>query len=73
MKPRAVVFLVRGLDSVRVRGDRRTAEMVSEQVGQRPVRADGGKLLIYFFRNSSGSIPACLRMARSVPSGMSPG
>ncbi len=28
----------------------------------------------YFFcRKSSGEIPACLRMARSVPSGMSPG
>ncbi len=25
------------------------------------------------FKNSSGSMPACLRMARSVPSGMSPG
>ena len=30
-----------GLDSARVRGDRRTAEMVSEQKTQRPVRADG--------------------------------
>lgn len=28
----------------------------------------------YFFcKNVSGSMPACLRMARSVPSGMSPG
>jgi hypothetical protein len=28
----------------------------------------------YFFcKNRSGSTPACLRMARSVPSGMSPG
>ena len=28
----------------------------------------------YFFcKNTSGSMPACLRMARSVPSGMSPG
>ena len=25
------------------------------------------------FRNSSGDIPACLRMARKVPSGISPG
>ena len=30
---------VRGLDSVRIRGDGRTAEMVTEQVGQRPIRA----------------------------------
>ena len=30
-----------GLDSARIGGDRRTAEMVTEQVGQRPVRADG--------------------------------
>jgi hypothetical protein len=30
-----------GLDSARVRRNRRTAEVVSEQVGQRPVRADG--------------------------------
>jgi hypothetical protein len=30
-----------GLDSVRVRGDGRTADVVTEQVGQRPVRADG--------------------------------
>jgi hypothetical protein len=30
-----------GLDSAGVRGHRRTAEVVSEQVGQRPVRADG--------------------------------
>ena len=30
---------MRGLDSVRIRGDGRTAEMVTEQVGQRPVRA----------------------------------
>ena len=29
-----------GLDSVRVRGDGRTAEMVTEQVGQCPARAD---------------------------------
>ena len=27
----------------------------------------------YFFTNASGSMPACLRMACSVPSGMSPG
>ncbi len=27
----------------------------------------------YFFRNCSGSMLACLRMARSVPSGISPG
>ena len=32
---------VRVLDSVRIRGDGRTAEMVTEQVGQRPIRADG--------------------------------
>ena len=30
-----------GLDSAGVGGHRRTAEMVSEQVGQRPIRADG--------------------------------
>ena len=30
-----------GLDSAGVRRNRRTAEMVAEQVGQRPVRADG--------------------------------
>ena len=27
----------------------------------------------FFCRNTSGSMPACLRMARSVPSGISPG
>ena len=27
----------------------------------------------FFCKNTSGSMPACLRMARSVPSGMSPG
>ena len=32
---------LRGLDSVRVRGDGRTAEMVTEQVGQSPARTDG--------------------------------
>ena len=32
---------MRGLDSVRIRGDGRTAEMVTEQEGQCPVRADG--------------------------------
>ncbi|GAB1412724.1 hypothetical protein MASR1M97_14600 [Candidatus Desulfobacillus denitrificans] len=40
-------------------------------------RAGGGtapeEKLNYFFRNSSGSMPACLRMVRRVPSGMSPG
>jgi len=30
-----------GLDSARVGGDRRTAEVVAEQVGQCPIRADG--------------------------------
>jgi hypothetical protein len=30
-----------GLDSARVGRDRRTAEVVTEQVGQRPIRADG--------------------------------
>lgn len=32
---------LRGLDSVRVRGDGGTAEMVGEQEGQSPIRADG--------------------------------
>ena len=27
----------------------------------------------YFFKNSSGVIPACFKIARKVPSGMSPG
>jgi hypothetical protein len=31
----------RGLDSARVRGDGRTAEVVTEQVGECPARADG--------------------------------
>jgi len=29
-------------------------------------------LNLYIFKKSSGSIPACLRMALSVPSGISP-
>jgi hypothetical protein len=29
-------------------------------------------LIFYIFKKSSGSIPACLRMALSVPSGISP-
>lgn len=38
-----------------------------------PVTSPPRAAAYYFFRNESTSTPACLRMARSVPSGMSPG
>jgi hypothetical protein len=34
---------------------------------------DNEEKAFYFFRNSSGFIPACFSIARNVPSGISPG
>jgi len=42
---------------------------MDHRVGSQPLLSDNH----FFCRNTSGSMPACLRIARSVPSGISPG